>query len=228
MSITLEELKTQSRQLADMSDNEFISDSELTNYINFAISELHDMLVENYESEYFLSTESGTTVSGTAEYALPTNFYKLRGVDIKLNGTDWFSINAFNFNERNRYEEFGSWSLQGISNVRYRVMGSNIRFSPVPDNALPYKIWYIPVATKLVSDSDTLDDINQFSDFVILTAAMKMLIKEESDVSVLQAERNRIEQKIRQASENRDAGQPASISDIYAENNDFLYTRGRS
>jgi len=228
MSITLEELKTQSRQLADMSDNEFISDSELTNYINFAISELHDMLVENYESEYFLSTESGTTVSGTAEYALPTNFYKLRGVDIKLNGTDWFSINAFNFNERNRYEEFGSWSLQGISNVRYRVMGSNIRFSPVPDNALSYKIWYIPVATKLVSDSDTLDDINQFSDFVILTAAMKMLIKEESDVSVLQAERNRIEQKIRQASENRDAGQPASISDIYAENNDFLYTRGRS
>lgn len=228
MSISLLELRTQARQMADMEDNEFVSNSELNNYINFAISELHDILVESYGSEYFLSSTTGTTAPDTADYALPSDFYKLRGVDVKLNGNDWYNIRPFNFNERNRYEDFGSWSLMGITNIRYRVMGNNIKFTPIPDSALEYRIWYIPVATKLTSDSDTLDDINQYSDFVIITAAMKMLSKEESDVSVLMSERNRIEAKLRDSAQNRDASQPESISDIHAENNDYLWhtTRG--
>lgn len=211
-----------------MEDNEFVSDSELNNYINFAISELHDILVESYGSDYFLESTEGVTTVNQADYPLPADFYKLRGVDVKLNGNDWYNIRPFNFNERNRYEDFGSWTLMGITNIRYRIMGNNIKFTPIPDSQLPYRIWYIPVATKLVNDTDTLDDINQYSDFVILTAAMKMMAKEESDVSVLMAERNRMEEKYRDSAQNRDAGQPEAISDIHAENNDYLWhtTRG--
>lgn len=223
MSITLLELRTQARQLADMEDNNFVTDSELNNYINFGIAELHDILVESYGSDYYLNSSSGTTVSGTADYALPSDFYKLRGVDIKLNGSDWYNIKPFNFNERNRFEDFGSWTLMGLTNIRYRLLGNNVRFTPAPDGALDYRLWYIPVATKLSADSDSLNDINQYSDFVIITAAMKMLNKEESDVSTLAAERQRIINRLEHAAQNRDAGEPESISDVHADNNDYLW-----
>ena len=223
MAITLAELKEQARQMSDMVDNEFVTDSELTNYINFAISELHDILVESYGSDYFLDSTTETTIVNTSDYALPENFYKLRGVDLKINNDDWISVRPFNFNERNRQEDFGAWTLLGVTNVRYRLMGSNIKFTPVPDQGVQFKIWYIPVATKLVADTDELNDINQFSDYVIVTAAMKMMLKEESDASALMSERERIENKLRDAAQNRDAGEPESITDIYAANNDYLW-----
>lgn len=201
-----------------MVDNEFVTDSELNSYINFAIADLHDLLVESYSNDYFIESQTSTTVSGVADYALPSDFYKLRGVDIKLLGNDFINVRPFNFNERNRFQDFGSWTLLGLSNIRYRLMGSNIKFSPIPDSAIEYRLWYIPKATKLVSDSDTLDDINQYSDFVVITAALKMLNKEESDISALAGERQRIIERIQHAAQNRDAAQPESISDIFAEN----------
>lgn len=214
--------------MSDMVDNDFVGDSELNNYINFAIADLHDILVECYGEDYFLNSTTGATVSGTQDYALPSDFYKLKGVDVQLSGSDYSSISPFNFNERNKYEDFGSWTVSGLSNIRYRIMGSNIKFSPTPTSAVNYRLWYVPVATKLTSDDDVLDDINQYSDFVIISAAIKMMLKEESDASILLGERERLERKIKDAAKNRDAGQPESISDIYAENSDYMwYTSGR-
>lgn len=228
MSITLLQLRTQSRQMADMEDNEFVSDNEINNYINFAIAELHDILVASYGEDYFLQSTQGTTTNQQPDYALPADFYKLRGVDVKLNASDWININKFNFNERNRYEDFGAWTLLGISNIRYRIMGSNIKFTPAPDGSTEYRIWYIPLATKLTDDADILNDINQYSDYVIISAAMKMLSKEESDVSILMSERNRIIKRIEESAANRDASEPEAISDIQAEINDAIWytTRG--
>jgi len=223
MSISLLELRTQARQVADMEDNEFISDTELNNYINFAIAELHDILVSSYGEDYFLNEISGQTVSNTNAYDLPSDFYKLKGVDVKLNGSDYASLNQFNFNERNKYEDFGSWTLLGISNIRYRVMGNKIRFTPTPDANVDYRLWYIPKATKLVADEDTLDDINQYSDMIILSAAIKMLMKEESDTTALSNEKMRIISRIEEDSKNRNAGDAESISDVYAENNSYIW-----
>jgi len=228
MSFTLAQLRENSRNLADMKENNYVTDSELNTYINFAIADLHDILVGAYGSDYFLNSTTATTVNGTAAYALPADFYKLRAVDIKLDTSSWTAVKPFNFNERNRFDDFGSWTITGVSNIRYRIMGSNIRFTPVPDSAKEYRLWYIPVATKLSSDSDTLDDINQYSDFIVLTAAMKMLNKEESDVSNLAAERARIIERITAMAQNRDAGESESISDIYAENNDYFFYTSRS
>ena len=223
MAITLAELKTQARQMADMEQSQFVTDAELTNYINFAIAELHDLLVQTYGSDYFLESVEGTTTSGTANYALPADFYKLRGIDVRLNGTDWFTVPPFNFNERNKYERFGSWTLLGISNIRYRVMGGNLKLTPTPDSNVDYRLWYIPVASKLSADTDSLNDVNQYSDYVIVTAAMKMRHKEESDIRALAAERGRIVERIEQAAQNRDAGQSEQITDIYADNTDYIF-----
>ena len=228
MSTTLQNLRDQARQLADMESNEFVKDSELNTYINFAIAELHDVLIESYGSDYFLESSTFSTQNGTQDYALPTNFYKLRGLDLKINNSDWVNVRPFNFNERNRVEDFGNLSLAGLTNIRYRVMGSNLKLTPTPDSNVTCRIWYIPTAVKLVNDSDTLNDINQYSDFVVVTAAMKMKAKEESDVSLLANERERIRQRIQVSSQNRDAAQPESITDIMNDNSDYRWFTTRT
>jgi hypothetical protein len=215
MTITLAQLRTNARNRADMSNSSFISDSELNSYINSSIAELKDLLISAYDSDYDVQSVTFSATTGTDSYALPngTNysaapaFYKLKGVDIQ-EGSEWKSLKPFNFNERNRKTK-----------LRYRLVGDNIMFSNLESN-YTVKLWYIPVATTLTLDADTLNDLNKFSEFVEISAAIKMLQKEESDITSLMADREKQEQRIIRMAQNRDVGQPESVSDIYAENYD--------
>lgn len=223
MAITLVELRTQSRQRADMENSNFVSDSELNNYINNSIAELHDILIQAYDSDYYIETSEFQTVSDQQDYDLPTDFYKLRGVDVKLNNDDFVTVRKFNFNERNRFDAFVIWDFLGAPAIRYRLLGSKIRFTPKPDKEVTVRLWYVPLATKLVNDTDSLDDFNAYSEYVIVDAAIKMMQKEESDVTVLLAEKAALKRRIEEAANNRDAARPSSISDIYNENDDLFF-----
>jgi hypothetical protein len=223
MTITLLQLRTQSRQRADMESSEFIADSELNSYINASIAELHDILAQAYGSDYFVTTDEFTTAQNTASYDLPDDFYKLHGVDAALNGSDFVNIKRFNFNERNRFNDLTVWNLMGVPSIRYRIVGNQIQFSPPPDRNITVKLWYTPVAAKLAADGDTLDDFNQYSEYVVVDAAIKMLQKEESDVQVLMAQKMALIDRITKAANNRDAGEPESVSDIYSENDEYYF-----
>lgn len=233
MSISLSDLRSRARERADMEDSQFVTDTELNYYINSSIAELHDILVQSYGEDYFIDSVTFQTVSGQESYSLSSiftnnDFYKVRGVDAKLNGDDWFTLKPFNFNERNRFQHFGVWDYLGITNVRYRFLGSDLRLSPPPDSITDVRIWYIPKSTELVNDSDTFDDINYYAEYVIVDAAIKMLTKEETDATVLINQKAALKRRIEEASNNRDAGDPESISDIYIENDDHFYGRTRS
>lgn len=228
MAATLLELRTRARNRADMTSSLFVDDSELNDYINASIAELHDILVQAYGSDYFLAESNFQTVINQETYDLPTDFYKLRGVDAKVNGTRWLKLTRFNFNERNRFEDFGVWDLNGVATIRYRVMGSKIRFTPVPDRDVDVRLFYVPLATILSADTDTLDDFNQYSEYVILDAAIKMLAKEESDTAVFERQKAALVQRITDVANNRDAGDPSTVTDIYAEDNEEYFNNVRS
>ena len=230
MSITLLELKNQTRQRADMENSTFVKDAELVTYINASIAELHDMLIQSYGNEYRVKDVQFTTSGNQSTYALSTvitanDFYKLNGFDAQLNGAIWSTLYPFNFNERNKHQTTGAYSYLGVSSIRYRIVGTNIQFSPVPDDNVNMRLWYTPVATKLSLDADTLDDLNQFAEYVIVDAAIKCLQKEESDVSVLAAQKMALKRRIEEAAQNRDASTGDSISDVYAGNEEFFYGR---
>jgi hypothetical protein len=224
MSVTLLELKNRARQRSDMESSEFVSDTELVGYINSSLAELYDLLVAAYGEDYFIDEFDITTASNTAAYDLPDDFYKLKGVDAKINTSDWFTVRPFNFNERNRNQDV-AWGLTAGPNIRYRLLDAQIKFSPVPEGIYSVKLWYVPLAPILAADDDTFNDLNQYAEYVIIDAAIKMLIKEESDVSVLMNQKMAMKRRLEEMSLNRDAGQPESISDIYAENNEFWFTR---
>jgi len=90
-----------------------------------------------------------------------------------------------------------------------------------------FRLWYHPVATKLLLDTDSYDDINQFAEYAIVDAAIKMMQKEESDVRVLAAQKEALRQRIIAMAANRDANESSSVTDVYAEDTDVaVFTRG--
>ena len=220
------------RQRADMEDNYFVSDIEVRDYINSGIAELHDLLIQTYGQDYYVSSSTFNTVAGQDSYSIATsigaNFYKLRGVDAQVGGT-WFTLSPFNFNERNLNQDRNNWSL--LQNTKYRLVGENIVFTPQPDAIHAVKVWFIPTAQQFSSttpatSTTTFDDINGYAEYVVLDAAMKCLQKEESDVSILYAQKKDMKRRIEEAANNRDAGSPLSVSDIYLSNNPFWLSRG--
>jgi hypothetical protein len=225
--VTLAELKTQARQRADMEESEFVSDSELTSYINASIAELHDLLIASYNDDYVMEEYLFNSNGSQLEFDLPANFYKLRGVDTRSGNGSWTTVKRFNFNRRNEDQNSFAWNLAGMPYLEYRLVGSKIRFNRTPDNATNFRVWYNPVAAKLVDDTDEYDDVNQFGEYVVVDAAIKMMQKEESDVRVLMAQKEALRQRIIAMAAQRDANEPASVTDIYAEDTDVaVFTRG--
>lgn len=218
--ITLAELKTQARQRADMENSEFVSDSELTSYINASLAELHDLLIASYCDDYMM-IEHIFTSDGSLAYNLPSDFYKLRGVDVRRGNGQWATVKRYNFNRRNEQQNAYAWNLLGLPYIEYRLVGRQIRFNRTPDNALSFRIWYHPTLTKLAADTDSYDDINGFAEYVVVDAAIKMMQKEESDVRVLAAQKEGLRQRVISMAANRDANEPASVTDIYAEDTEI-------
>ena len=102
-------------------------------------------------------------------------------------------------------------------------------FTPEPDSVKAVKIWYIPTADKFTYDSGTstasgtISVIHGYEEFIVLDAAIKCLQKEESDVTTLVGQKFAMKRRIEEAANNRDAGSPLSVSDIYNENNRYWW-----
>lgn len=228
-TMTLTELKNAVRQRSDMENSQFVKDTELTSYINQSYFELYDLLVQKYGDNYFVASPYSFSSDGVNdEYTLPTDMYKLLGVDLALsNSTDsWVTIKPFNFAERNRYAVPNFQSFYGITNLRYRLMGNKLKFTPIPQANQQFRLWYVPRLTTLVNNTDTVDGISGWTEYIIIDAAIKCLQKEESDTNVLMGQKLAIIQRIENASENRDAGFPRTVADVSFSNYEWPYGSG--
>lgn len=215
MSTTLESLREQVRQRADMVNSEFVSDSELNQYISDSYAELYDLLVLKFE-DYYLTESTFTVASGAESYTLPTDFYKLRGVDKDLGSGDYVELRPFNFIDRNKDPVYEAYN--GVCSVRYRILGSTLRFTPADQAPGDYRLWYVPRFTALTTDASTVDGVNGWEVYIVTDAAIKCLQKEESDVSVLMALKADLRARIEAAGAERDAGYPDRIVDVYNRN----------
>lgn len=210
-NITLLALRDACKDRADMQNSNFVSDSEWNRYINSAAKELYGLLT----SKGLLYTTVSDTIStnGTDDtYSLPSDFYKLSGVDYNVDGLP-YPMEAYTFEDRHRFTD---QSPQQI--LRYLLVGQDkIRFNPVP-NPQTITIWYEPVLATLASDGDTFNGINGWEEYVIVRAAMWALLKEESDVSALASDLAFLRDRIETESNNRDQGPAGMVTDV---NRDF-------
>lgn len=221
-TFTFGELKTRSRERADMVNSQFISNSELESLVNESMTELYDMLVTTLGADYYVTDVNFPLVAGQDTYSLPADFYKMAGVDLISGNGKPLTVKPFQFQERNRFNNALIYdaSTDGILRMRYRIIGNTIKFIPNVRTNYSVTLWYHPACEKLSSDSATFDGVNGYEELVIILTAMKMLQKEESDTTALERRYQYLTQRIKDSAANRDAGFPERVSDVRRDDYD--------
>lgn len=223
---TLTLMRTDVRQLTGHENSTFVTDSELTRRINLSIAALYDLLVECRGEHFFAERSSITATSGVAYTTIGgtsssagegTSLHRIISLETTLNGfvteiqplPDWHKRTAFNSANGWASHETGPfYTLENDSN------GLMLRWWPTPSATYTVTMTWIPTAKELSADADTFDGINGWEDWVIHDVGVYVLQKEESDPSVLMAERAKIEARIRKLAKTRDHGHAARSRDV--------------
>lgn len=218
-SLSLMETRNRAKQHADLSNSRFVTLEEWNSYIVASYFELYDLLVTTFE-DYYVASPYSITTDGSTQYTLPTDFYKLVGVDLGLGtgSTSWVTMKKFQFISRNNYT-FPSQpaTYLGPFSLRYRVVGNTLFVSPPPSSGSTIRLWYVPKLTQPLAETDILSGVSGWLEYVIVDAAIKALIKEESDPSALMAQKMALLKRIEDSANNRDEGQPEKVSDTSSE-----------
>ena len=219
---TLADLITLVRQRANVENNEFVTDPELTSYINNSLGELDDTLVTRYE-DYKITTILSTLVDGYNQIPLPPDFLKLRAIDFSTgtptNNNRWFTINQYQMPERNRYNNAAQNILSPWGKVALsaRVMGQTIFIEPQDQAGGVYQIWYTPKFTPLVNTTDALPfymDSQGWSEFAVVGTCVKIMNKMNLDPQGFMAEKAEQKERVISAAKNRDSSGPKRIANV--------------
>lgn len=187
---TLKDIKDRALDYADLTGTTAYSDARLSDYVNDGLAILHDLLIDSHMN-YKREESTITLVAGTEKYALPEDFYKC----IKV----WYE----NSDRRFRVGEFNLDEIDGY------------KTSPISSGTV--KLWYAPRFKRLTSDNQKIDItiIDGWEDFAALHAAIRLLIREESDTTALTRERETARQRIIQMCSPRDVGGHKVVGDYY-------------
>lgn len=207
-TVAVSDVITRIREMADMENTQFVTDAEILRRLNQSYRRLYNEIVSNY-IDYFVTSDTITTVVDQDDYSLPSDFYKLVGVDVE-DDNQTYQLKRYNFSERNRK----SWAYS--SPLGYILYADKLRIIPTPSSVQTLTVWYIPSVADLTS-VDSFNAYNGWDQFVVEDVAVQLLAKEESDTT--QLERQRVETKMDLLSyyKNYDAGNAIRMRDLFDE-----------
>lgn len=210
MEFTVAQTLTTARQRADVENSPHFSDSEMLLMFNTSKAVLHSkkvMLGEDQETR----ERTLYTAPGVEEYSIGANFLKLVSVDIKSDNERWIQAERWNWLDRHSYIDQNTGWHSGRP-VAYRMVGSRIRFLPVPEGIYQVAIFYVVAPEEATLTSEIFDYGPGEHEWLALDLATKLLAKEESDASLQMAERERLwAEVICPAVSTRDAFRPDRI-----------------
>lgn len=204
--VTLATLESQVRVAADILSNSFITQAEITNYINEGIQSLYNLLVEALQDEYVFNSYTAATTTAT-EYDLPSDFYKLYSIEL-IEGGRYRTLLPFQPLERNKLREGGG------SFPHYRVIGTKIQLLPAPSVGATLSITYAPEATALALSTDSVRFPAGWHRYVVFYAARRALARQEKDTATLERLLDEVRAEILMQRDSRDLAAPQSAVDV--------------
>jgi len=229
MATTVADIILAVRNRTDMLNDNFVTDTELMWYINSSCAELDDLLVQTYDDYKLKSTSltiTGTSGNGAGNnVALPTDFYKPRGVDLYIDSTQPYSVRPFNFQERNRYANTLFRGPTGPYNVKYRVQDGYFFIEPISAAPGTYTLWYTPTWTNFTSTASILPaymDIQVWHEYATVDASIKVKMKLELDPGGFMALKEPLRQRILTMNKNRAQAEGKTVSAIRQESDELF------
>lgn len=204
-NVTLLELRTWARQLSATQNNPNITDAELNALANRHRFELTDRLADAGPPDYEASTTQITTSSGVIPYALPANFRNLVEVYVRED------------------------SAGKVRRLLPMPQGTRANFK-APTGAYTLDVEYMPVPDALEDDGDTVDGVSGWAELIANLMARDVMIKRESDPSVVLNNIAKLEARITSRSRKRDRGpkRTVDLDDISCERVPWPYGRALS
>lgn len=225
---TLGNLRLEAQQRINKENSLFYTTQEWNSMLSNSYKELYDILIQKFGDDYFLANPYSYTTTGQIDsvtqqstYPLPDDFYKLMRVEVALNPSDpnsWVTLREFQAIQANLWNYPNVYTFYGITNLRYRLWGTNLVIVPIPSADQTIRILYSPRPNQLINDTDTVDAISGWEEYIVVDACIKALVKEESDPSVFLLQKQALLKRIEEAAENRNVGEPETVSDSKLRN----------
>lgn len=219
---TVGNIRLECQQRCDKVNSQYYTTQEWNSMISQSYKELYDIIVQKFGDDYYVADPyTFLTSQDTQLYPLPSTFYKLLRVDISLNVNDpnaWVTLKEFQFIQGNLYNYPNQYTMYGVTNLRYRLNGSNLMIVPQPTTGQTLRIWFAPRPNQLIADTDTVDAISGYEEYIVADVCIKALAKEESDISVFAGQKAALLKRIEEAAENRNIGEPQVVSDSRRRN----------
>ncbi len=176
--------------------------------LNNAQKETQKRLVQAGEDYYVVGVET-TTVQNQKIYVLPSDFLKLRRLELNTGGTYP--------NEYNRRLEYITFNEQGLvspnvsSPTNYTIIKNKLHLYPIPDNAYPLKLWYEYRVVDMVNDNDVPDVPEEFHEYLAVLAAWDCFIKDDRANTNIQEKKAMYETLLKQMAQDRDESAPRHV-----------------
>ena len=203
------EIRNRIRQRVNKEKSQFVTDSEINGLMEEAYATMYNKLVNTNEN-YFITSTTISLVAGTANYDLPTDFFKLKGIDISRNGF-LYPMNLVPWDHRNKYQVTTSYQSTPID---YMFYGNQIRFLPIPNAGFSVTAYYIPAPPVYVSDSTLIDGVAGFEKYIIYSVASIIRAKEEKSTQDFDYKASQALQDMINAISPRDFENAITVTDI--------------
>lgn len=230
------DLELRARRRADMENSNFVSSDEVTTLVEKAWEELYLKVVSQYPMMVMNAGPDPATISPstTSRVEMPTNFLKLEA--LLLTDSSGRPVHFLRpINSVRELEPFlvGAVSFNGRSGVpthyyfyaRPDGAPASAEVYPYPDTTYTVQIYFIPlIPLSTVEFSNGMAWLAGWDEYIVITAAIKMKDKEESDCTVLMAERSQLwESMVRQITP-LDMSEPTQVV-AHRTNRGFVQTR---
>ncbi|MDD4984862.1 MAG: hypothetical protein PHQ43_03590 [Dehalococcoidales bacterium] len=231
MAKTKAQLNQAARTYLDEAVQADWEETEVNREVNNGYHEVVTAVIETFD-DYYLTEATADTVVDQQEYRLPSDFFKVRRVEINYDvdnsGSRYQRALPVSLDQVRRDLGNENAGITVLTNPAYFLQGNYIGFIPVPTNVGTdaIKIWYVRQVSDLDEDSDTVDIPypDRFAKLIPMYAAGVLLKKGQEAVNEGNDLLNQFYvgiERMKQQLEDRIADENKSVIDTRMESIDF-------
>lgn len=188
----------------------FFRDSDLNVLINVSNQKLNT-LVAALKEDYFTTSVTFPTVSGTKSYTLPTDFRALRRIE-HYNASDPGDIQKISKWHFPNSELGDDWPFTASGRpTQYIIRGTQLDLYPIPDAVYTLRLYYDQRKANLTGDAEIPSSPLDFHDMIALDVAVLARQKNQEDASDLRVLYNERRDELITAFADRDGAEADKV-----------------
>lgn len=202
MTKSLADINALVRFRGDFRNTVRFPDTNVNTEIQAAWAEFYELVADTNQG-YWDTIGTITTTASTAFVALPSDTWRVRGIDrLDSSGTVEAELAMIGISERNHF------SSNTDKPRAYRLTARGVDLFPTPDAIYTLRITYTPLAPAL---SAAREFYNGWEEYVVYGALIRLAENEERDVTEWQKSLDRQAARVTRGASQRRAAEPEYI-----------------